>query len=123
MGGQLLGVLALFGVLLGHLFDDPTRRDISRGLTQGDEKHLLLLEGDASSDAGHEDDGTSKHARSSGGGLSGRHVCVLFLLRQSACDIGLSGDSMYAYRRSVERSWYDVMWMVCLCDGFLSVML
>lgn len=83
MGGQLLRSLAVLGVLLGHLLDDPVRRDVSRALTQKDKTHSLLLEHGASSDAGHEDDGASKHARSSDGGLGGGHVCVSFLLRQS----------------------------------------
>lgn len=123
MGGQFLGGLALLGFLLGHLFDDPVRKNIGGALIQKNRERLLLLEDDASSNAGHEDDGTSKHARSSGGGLGGRHVCVLFLPRQSVCEVDLSGDSMYAYRRRAGEELVDVVWMVWLYDGFLSVML
>ncbi|KAH0107505.1 hypothetical protein KCU96_g54, partial [Aureobasidium melanogenum] len=57
-------------------------------------KQSLLLENGASSDAGHEDDGTGKHARGSGGGLGGRHVCVL-------C----------AYWGRVGEELVDVIWM------------
>ncbi|KAG9606351.1 hypothetical protein KCU97_g33, partial [Aureobasidium melanogenum] len=92
VGGQLLRSLALLGVLLSRLFDDPRTKAISSALMQKAKKHSLLLESGASSDAGHEDDGTSKHARGSGGGLGGRHVCVLFFLGWSVC-----GTS--------ERSW------------------
>lgn len=77
MSSQLLGSLALLG---GHLFDAPITRDVSGALMQRDRKSALLLENGGASDAGHKDDGAGKHTGGSGGGLGGRHVCVLFPL-------------------------------------------
>lgn len=118
MGSQLLGNLALLGVLLGHLFDDPIAKCVSCALMQRDGKDALLLENGASSDAGHEDDGTGEHARGGGGGLGGRHVFVLFLLSWSVCGTVMRVDSMPAYRRRVGEKLVDEMWMVWLRDGF-----
>ncbi|KAH0046295.1 hypothetical protein KCU80_g39, partial [Aureobasidium melanogenum] len=118
VGGQLLRSLALLGVLLSRLFDDPRTKAISSALMQKAKKHSLLLESGASSDAGHEDDGTSKHARGSGGGLGGRHVCVLFFLGWSVCGTVMRVDSVCAYRKRVGEELVDEMWMVWLRDGF-----
>ncbi|KAG9956371.1 hypothetical protein KCV02_g42, partial [Aureobasidium melanogenum] len=116
--GVLLRSLALLGVLLSRLFDDPRTKAISSALMQKAKKHSLLLESGASSDAGHEDDGTSKHARGSGGGLGGRHVCVLFFLGWSVCGTVMRVDSVCAYRKRVGEELVDEMWMVWLRDGF-----
>ncbi|KAH0062634.1 hypothetical protein KCU72_g60, partial [Aureobasidium melanogenum] len=103
---------------ISRLFDDPRTKAISSALMQKAKKHSLLLESGASSDAGHEDDGTSKHARGSGGGLGGRHVCVLFFLGWSVCGTVMRVDSVCAYRKRVGEELVDEMWMVWLRDGF-----
>jgi hypothetical protein len=118
VGSQLLGSLALLGVLLGHLFDDPIAKCVSSALMQVVGEYSLLLENGASSDAGNEDDGTGEHARGGGGGLGGRHVCVLFLLGWSVCGTVMRLDSVPAYRRRVGEKLVDEMWMVWLRDGF-----